>query len=536
MKEGIDRRTFVARAAAAGAAITLPAALPFAERAAASAGRVRARRTPLAPTGAFVSGVSSGQPNLHGITLWTRVDGLERTSDLALEVASDPDFRDVVVNRRVRASSVRDFTAHTRVLTRRLRAGERYWYRFATATTSSPVGRFKTARPADSREPVRIGYFSCQAWEAGYFTAHAGLAREDDLDLVICGGDYVYERPFYHGPRVDTTGVERDGEVQTLPEYREKYRLYKSDPDLQAMHAAHPYVAIWDDHEVENNHAGDNGGGQAATARRIPYLERRRAAYLAFFENHPLEAIRSERFRIYRKLRLGGNADVFLLDERQYRDLQPCNDGVLIDCAERDAPRDMLGPAQLQWLKAGLDRSGATWKLIGNQVMFMGLDVPTGQFSMDLWDGYGFERSQIIGHIQQRGIRDVSFLTGDFHSFFAGDVHPGGRPRQGGGPAVATEFVVGSITSQPLADLAGPNAISDVVDEGATAAQQTFGLYNPHLAYVENRFRGYAVIEARPDELLVDFRSPQTIEQPTSAIRTLRRFRVAAGEPRVQTL
>lgn len=134
------------------------------------------------------------------------------------------------------ASPEDDFTVRARVVGGSLQAGEQYYYRFRTKDAHSPVGRFRTARPPDSREPVKIAFFSCQEFIAGYHTAHADLAPRDDVDLVVCRGDYVYEQAFANQTsrnqpvREDKTAP--DGETQTLDEYRRKYPLYHTDQNL----------------------------------------------------------------------------------------------------------------------------------------------------------------------------------------------------------------------------------------------------------------------------------------------------------------
>ena len=517
----LGRRELLARGAALGGAVVL-GGVP--------AARARARPRPerLLTEGAFRHGVAAGVPGERSITLWTRVSDLERSGRVELEVARDASFRRVVHRSEVRAAAIRDYTARAVVAGGALKPAEQYYYRFATRAASSPVGRFRTALPADSREPVRIGFFSCQDYQAGYYTALAGLARED-LDLVVCLGDYVYERTYFNGPaaRRDHTGANGDGDVQTLPEYRDKYALYRSDPDLQAMHASSAFAAVWDDHEVEDNWAADDSGDATPPAqRRVPFADRRRAGFLAFFEWMPRLRLPADPSRIYGKLALGANAELFLLDQRQYRDDQPCGDSFLLPpCIDGETRRSsLLGAAQKAWLMDELHASPARWKVVANQVMIMSLDLTPGiaaALNPDSWDGYGSERREILGDLRARGTRDVTFITGDIHTFFAGNVHTNGRFT---GPRVATEFVGGSVTSAGLEDIVGLPAVT----EPAVLA------LNPHLRYTEHRSRGYGVLEARPDELLVTFRSPLTVDQPTAPVRTLASFRVAAGGGRVE--
>jgi alkaline phosphatase D len=449
----------------------------------------------------------------------------------------------VIHRRTVVAEAGRDFTVHHRASPKALKPGEQYFYRFFTCNESSPVGRFKTALPADSREPVRIGFFSCQNFAAGYYAALAGLAREPDLDLVVCLGDYIYEQTGQDeiADRRDRTGANRDSEVQTLPEYRDKYRLYHTDADLLRLRARYPLLAIWDDHESENDNAGDEPAplpeNQNTGTRRLSYLDRRQAAYRAFFEHMPRIQVRAEPHRIYGTVRLGRNADLLLLDERQYRDRQPCEGRTAQPCpaSETEAPgRTLLGAAQKAWLKNELASSRAAWKIVGNQVMIMALDIPArSTINPDQWDGYAAERRELLEFAQARGIRDISFLTGDIHTFFAGNVTPSGRegvPAQDGTPA-ATEFVGGSVTSKGLEEqIPSEGPVSGPLTENGVRAN------NPHIVQANLSRRGYGVLEARPDELRVDFRAVQTTQQRTSPVDTLARFRVARGTPRVEQI
>jgi alkaline phosphatase D len=486
---------------------------------------------------AFDQGVASGQPTCRGITLWTKLGGLERDGTLQLEVSRDEDFRRIVTRRSVTARTARGGTVHARLTGCRLEPGERYFYRFSTRDADSPVGRFQTARPPDSREPVRIGFFSCQAYEAGYYTPHAGLLAEEDLDLVVCLGDYIYEQPFYEQVRPDTTGDQ--GEVQTLDEYRAKYALYHTDPLLTELRRMHPLMAIWDDHEVEDNYAADQPG--AATRNpRVPFAERRAAGYRSFFEHMPRIRSRSDRDRIYGGLRLGRHVDLLLLDQRQYRDDQPCGDQIgNADCLESfDPERTMLGTTQRDWFERRLAASDATWKIVGSQVMFMALDVPAGHtLNPDQYDGYKAERERLMRFIAENAIDNVSILTGDIHTFFAGQVTPSGRQPFPGAPndgAVATEFVGGAVTSDGVPETIGVDDVSAALVNQLD--EPTIRANNPHIEYVDTNFKGYGVLEASADELLVTFRAARTIDEPASEVFDLARFRVAAGLPQVEVV
>jgi alkaline phosphatase D len=520
----ISRRRFVAGAGLGAGALIL-GGVPV------GAGAQRRPSIPFARRGTFPQGVAAGEPTQRGMTLWTRLDGYRADRKLTVEVARDSNFRRVVFRRDIVARASEDSVVKVRVA-RGMKPGERYFYRFETRDAESRVGTFDTLRPPDSKEPVRIAFFSCQDYQAGYYGAHDAIARED-VDLVICLGDYIYEKNFYDGPRTDTLGTNGDGEVMTLAEYRSKYRLYRSDADLQAMHAAHPFLGIWDDHEVEDNYAGDLPGDAATDRRGVGFKARQLGAYRAYFEWMPFRRPERRNTPNFRSLRLGSAAELFLLDERQYRDDQPCDDQFFVPCASADDPgRTLLGEGQKEWLKRGLEGSPAAWKLIGNQVMIMSLDsAPDTPINKDQWDGYGAERRELMQHVADRGIADVSFMTGDIHTFFAGDVGIDGR----GPESVATEFVGGSVTSLGI-----PETLRDA--SGAPLTSQQFAQFssnirtlNPHLRYDEQTRRGYMVVTATADELLVDFKGVNALERSTQA-QTIGSFRVARGEPRVEVL
>ena len=493
----LTRRELLGTAASAAPALLLPTSATAASR----------RRPRVASAGEFDCGVMAGVPGRRTITVWTHVQGLERSGHVRLEIAADEGFDRVVHRELVRAERRRDFTARTTVRTRRLQPGERYWYRFETAAGSSAVGRFTTARPTDSREPLRIGFWSCQDWKDALYPAHAGLAQESDLDLILCLGDYVYESGGENAEIGRRDDVGPDRQSQTLPEWREKYRLYLSDPNLRAMHASAAFAGVWDDHEAENDYEGDQPGSLAPERRRVDFATRRRNGYRAFFEYGPRNQFPDERSRIYRRIRLGGVADVLLLDTRQYRGA--------------DGQRTILGAPQREWLKSTLSGSGAAWKILANQVMMMALEAAPGfPLNADQWDGYPADRAEVLGHVRENGITGVTAVTGDIHSFFAGEVYPNGRAD--GHRPPATEFIGGSISSTGLEKDFGQGATAG---EAAAVAANT-----PHLKYAQLTRRGYGVLELTSEELRCTFRSPTTVKEHSAPIETLARFRVGREE------
>ena len=483
--------------------------------------------------------VASGLPGPHSTVLWTRVDGLERSGRVAVEIARDSGFRKVVERRVVKLSPADDFTVHARIASRRLKPGTEYFYRFESDADRSSVGRFRTRRPPDSREPVRVGFFSCQAWQSGYYNAHAALAAEPDLDLVVGLGDYIYEASSDTGPREDTIGPDRS--AQTLDEYRRKYRLYQSDPNLRAMHAAHPFVAIWDDHEVESSYYRDSGGNLQGRERRVPLLQRRANGYRAFFEHLPILRTRSERDRIYRTIPLGANADVVLTDLHQYADPSPCPDAktagpVLLEpCEEAKAPgRSLLGASQREWLKSVFAGSRATWKLWGSSMMLMALDSAPGQpYTLGEWSGWEAERAEIARFLVDRGIGNVAAFSGDIHTFFAGRWTTTGRSD---GRTAGVEFVSGSITTHGIAEGIAAASGTPLTPDQAAAIASNVRATNPHIVYDDVVHHGYAVATASADELRVDFRAARSTTEQGAGVFTLARFRVPRGRGEVQVV
>lgn len=535
MERTISRRRFVRGAAFGTGLIVL--SHPLLER--------TARAVPLASDVAFAEGVAAGEPAERAITLWTKLDGLTEPRRLNLEVSADPGFGSVLHSEEVLADPALGGSARTRLANGALQPGEQYWYRFAADGVDSPVGRFRTARPADSAEPVTIAFFSCQEYIAGYYHAHRDLAAREDVDLVICLGDYIYETGFA-GTLSNTGAVRKDesspsGSTQTVEEYRAKYALYNRDPNLQAVRAKHAMVAIWDDHEVEDNYAGTFPGTTSTPTRRVPFEQRRGNGYKVHYEAMPRLRDLAQRDRTYGAIQLGA-AELLMLDTRQFRNRQPCDKSVALGCSPYELNRGyrtLLGSEQKSWLKNRLKGSAAPWKLVANQVMIMSFDAAPGvPIVSDAWDGYAAERAEVIDYLQANRIKDVSFLTGDIHTFFAGEVTRTGRAKTTiqGRPngVVATEFVGGSITSPAVVD----RAVSKESDRKALAkvVDGFFLANNPHMTYANSAYHGYGIATASAQELRVQYRAARDIrKEGTTDVFTLAEFRVPRGSTEMET-
>jgi alkaline phosphatase D len=531
------RRQFVVRAGtAAAAAILSPSAM--------AAGLGSARPAALARGGRFSEGVMSGEPTTSAITLWTRVADVEGKVGVDVEVATDRGFRHVVAHKRLTTSGAVNHNVKTRITG--LDSHEQYYYRFATATKDGPVGRFRTALPADSLQPVRFAFWSCQDYTHGYYNAHELLAKED-LDFVVCLGDYIYDETYH--TVADKTGVRDDrigraqqatGEAgvgyyraaETLADYRRKYELYRSDPALRKVQARFPTVMLWDDHEVQDNYAGGDPTGGLPPDHHYS-RKRRAAAYKAFFETMPYSPPKPD--RIYRRLRFGRTVDLLVMDQRQYRANQPCNDAVAPACADWNQPRAFLGRTQMNWLKGQLAASKAAWKVLANEVMIMPTKVLGGSyFTFDSWQGYPQEREELLAFIRDRQIKDVVFVTGDIHIFVAGDV----RTNMGDGDTVAIEFVGGSITSQGLGEIDLPAGNGVVIKGNDQNPHTDPGLIealrgiNPWVDSADLDHHGYGKIVATKDSLDCEMVRLQTIKKRSTAKlpSTGMRYHVARGQ------
>ena len=462
--------------------------------------------TPLAAP-PFGLGVASGDPDAESVVLWTRLLGATGDHDVVWEVAADEDFARLAAAGVAVASPEHAHSVH--VVAGDLVPDTWYWYRFTAGEHRSPVGRTRTA-PEDGGERLTFAFASCQSWESGHYTAHAHLADED-VDLVLWLGDYIYEGGA--NPRALRS---HDGpEATTLDAYRARYALYKSDPNLQASHGRAPWVVVWDDHEVDNNYAGDT---PEAGAPDVPFLERRAAAYKAWWEHQPtrLDPPTGPSLEINRAIRWGSLATIFALDGRQHRDDQPCDRGRDLGpgCDERDDPeRSMLGVAQEAWLTEQLPASSSTWNVLANQTIFAPSEVPLGPttlYNLDQWDGYPASRDRILEVLAETA--NPVIVTGDIHASAIGDVRRGDE-------VIAVEIVGTSITSLFT------EAFADLFEAAAEAAGALMA---------DARHRGYVRCEVTPETFRADFRNVDTIAEPTSPVTTASSWVIEAGTPGVQ--
>jgi alkaline phosphatase D len=524
----LTRRLLLRRSGAAGAVAVLAPQTAITALAA-----PRARSSALLRGGRFAQGVLSGDPTPDGITLLTVLDHVAGAGSVRLEIARDAGFSKVVASRTIATSGARNHSVKARL--KGLDPHERYYYRFETRTAHSPVGRFQTALPADSTQPVKFAFFSCADYTHGFYNAYELMARED-VDFVVNLGDYIYAEA-YHS-RKGGTGVRDDriGEARTLADYRDKYALYRSDKALRSVHAKFPMISIWDDHEVQDNYAGHAPGGGLPAAKHYSNA-RRKAAYKAFFEAMPFFPTGSS--RIYRALGFGRTVDLILLDQRQYRDDQPCGDATVPPCPGYDSPRQFLGSAQMAWAKQRLESSQAAWKVVGNEVMMMNAQVTGGAYlGFDSWQGYHVEREELLAHIKAKAVKDVVFLTGDIHTFIAGDV----RTQDSKGETVALEFVGGSITSQGLGETDLPIGGGQVLKGNDASPSTPQGVIdtlrgiNPWVDQADFDHHGYGLVTASRTSFDCTLKRIASIKQRSRATLPAQGFQysIARGQASIK--
>jgi len=455
----------------------------------------------------FRHGVASGDPLKDRVILWTRVTpaaGAEaKPVDVRWIVATDAGLTRIVRRGKTRASADRDFTV--KVDAGGLDAGRPYFYAFEVEKERSRVGRTKTLPTAADR--LRLAHVCCSNYPAGFFNVYSCLANRDELDAVVHVGDYIYE--FQNGVYGDGAPLfripEPRREAVTLSDYRIRYATYRTDLDLQNAHARHPFIAVWDDHEITNdawsggavNHNPELGEGDWPT--------RRAAAYRAYLEWMPIRES-NKSFHLYRSFRFGTLAHLVMLDTRGLRDQQvvPTDlDGLVRE------QRTLLGDAQEHWLFDQLQsssRAGDHWRILGQQVMFSRLALRGRPVVLaDAWDGYQAARERVLNFVEKERIRDVAILSGDIHSSWGFNVPRNawaGYSAATGDGSLAVEIIAPAISSPPL-----------FTDPLLRAGEPGLRASLPHLKFLEGESNGYVLLDITRERLQSDWYFVPTVSQ-----------------------
>jgi alkaline phosphatase D len=472
----------------------------------------------------FALGVASGSPLPSSVVIWTRIaprplEGGGAGRDpitVRWEVAHDERFASIV--RTGSADAVAEDAHSLHVEVEGLEPARWYFYRFVANGEASPVGRTRTAPAAGDRPPLlRVAYGSCQHFEFGFYAAHRHIAA-DDVDLMIFLGDYIYEGPGRPGRVRRHVGAE----ARSLAQYRNRYALYKADPDLQRLHAAVPWLVTFDDHEVDNDWAGpvpqdpDEQPSEEFRARRA-------AAFQAWYEHMPVRrsvAPKGASIQAYRRFEWGDLARIHVLDTRQYRTDQPTTPD------EADDPaRTMTGPDQEAWLAEGLTSGRQRWNLLANQAPMAQTDRKAGPDQVlwtDPWDGYRAQRRRLFEVMGSSRVANPVVLTGDRHFTMACDL--------------TTDF------DDPEARVVGAEIVGTSIPSGGDQAPADWhGTWDqiiaesPYWKYGDGR-RGYVVCEVDREAVVATLRVASAVGVEDGSVSAAERFVVEAGRRGVELL
>lgn len=466
----------------------------------------------------FYHGVASGDPLQDRVIIWTRVTPTDSVASIKVrwEISEDENFNAVFRSDTVSTSPAQDYTVKIDV--DKLNPGKKYFYRFEAYGKTSPVGRTKTL-PDKSPDSLRLAVVSCANWEFGYFNPYARIA-EKEVDAVVHLGDYIYEYATgkYGNEKSDRKNLPAH-EIVTLQDYRTRYSQYHLDEGLRKVRQQHPFIAVWDDHEVANDVY--KAGAQNHQPEEGDFMTRKEAAKKAYYEWLPIR----ESNKLYRTLHYGDLADLIMLDERLEGRVKPLDS--LNDPAYKNQYRTMLGEEQLAWFQSEL-KSGKRWKIIGNQVMFTPLDQsaanPKHGVNLDSWGGYPLERNKISDFIQTNAVKDVIFLAGDTHASWALEVINDPRTTT---KNTKTPFAIELGTTS----VSSGNANEYATDAEVIKREKEFLKLNPHLKYTNQRDHGYLILTLTADRAVAEWFFVDQLLRISSAEHLGKRFTIQRGSP-----
>jgi alkaline phosphatase D len=512
----------------------------------------------------FKHGVASGDPLTDRVIIWTRITPNSPGTVRAIwEVATDNQFANIVRTGEFSTSDAQDYTIKVDVTG--LNAGTVYFYRFNVGSKRSVSGRTKTL-PTGSVSRVKLAVVSCSNYPAGFFNVYADIAKLSDVDAVLHLGDYIYEYSSVGYASSNSAALNRisdpANEILSLADYRKRYAQYRSDIDLQALHAAMPMIAIWDDHEIAND-TYRTGAENHEPATEGSFDARRNAAIQAYYEWLPIRQQNPNAIdQIYRTFSFGNLVALHMLDTRQvarekqltyasYFSASGFN-GAQFTSDVGNANRQLMGTTQTAWLQAQMTASSATWQVLGQQVLMARMNLPaplvTGQvtlaayrdiatraqtapatltaaeraiiaqpaipYNLDAWDGYAAARETVLG-IGKTLNKNLISLAGDTHNAWASDL------LDPSGAAIGVEFGTSSVTS-PGFEAFFPN-------EDPAALAKTLTQLIPTLRYTDTSLRGYLLLTATATEARGDWVFVDTIASRTYTAKTGRSLRVLPG-------
>ncbi|MCB2076840.1 MAG: alkaline phosphatase D family protein [Novosphingobium sp.] len=507
----------------------------------------------------FRHGVASGDPDANSVVLWTRVtaDGPVRVH---WDISGSPDFAKILQSGDFATDASRDYTV--KVLPAGLEPGATYYYRFRLDETVSPTGRTRTL-PAGRLDRLGIALASCSNYPFGFFNAYDAIAHDADVDFVLHTGDYIYE----YG--ADEWGAETGraigrlhepaNEIVSLSDYRTRHAQYKTDAGAQAMHAAHPLLACWDDHESANN-PWTAGAQNHQRDKEGDWVARRASSVRAYFEWMPVrEPIAGRtRMQFWRGYSFGDLAMLHTLETRHTARAKQIDYMEWVDKLKSpddvakfrkdvlDAPgRSMLAPELEADLSRALSASvstGQPWRLIGNPMPIARTDVPDvvklgilpdpegdlnasfpakalawkGKWNLpfypDTWDGYPWARERLYDLSRKAGAGDLVFLTGDSHSFWAN------RLADAKGSSAGIEIGTAGISSP------GDFASSGFGPVISRKLDQAFAENIDEVLWTDNMHQGYVRIDLTKTSGLASYVAVDTLESPYYRTATIKRL------------
>ncbi|MBA6407912.1 alkaline phosphatase D family protein [Pseudoalteromonas sp. 5Ae-yellow] len=508
----------------------------------------------------FKHGVASGDPLSNALIIWTRATTAQSNFEVtvAWELASDSQFKNIIRSGREQTDKSRDFTIKIDV--QELAPNTEYFYRFVGLNTQSPIGRAKTL-PINNVEQIKMAVVSCSNYPAGYFNAYTDAAKQKDLDVVLHLGDYIYEYPMggYATENAENIGrqlaADNSGEIITLSDYRKRYAIYRTDQGLQALHAAAPFIAIWDDHEVTNDTY--KSGAENHTPDEGDFFKRRAAAIQAYYEWLPIRPPMGEQSpQIYRTFDFGNLISLHMLDTRviardkqlaysDYKNLETKQMDVARFASDLNNPnRQLLGNTQLNWLTSAITKSNAKWQVLGQQVLMTKMWLPTEIFSqsdrtkipqvlkelvaikkavlankavtaeqlarvntlmpynLDAWDGYPSEREALYKSVTALN-KKLVVVAGDTHNAWHGTL------KNAKGESVGVEFATPGVTSPGMEHYLALNTAQ------AKQMADSLSLLINDLNYCDLSHRGYMLLTITKEQITTDWRYIDNINSPS---------------------
>ena len=455
------------------------------------------RQKNLAELYPFYHGVASGDPISDAVILWTRVtDDTLSVDSVAVEwrIATDTSMTNIINSGIGYAAESRDWTM--KIDANGLQPNTWYYYDFKTFNRYSIRGRTKTA-PVGDVDSLRFGIVSCSNYEHGYFSPYRHLMNRNDIDCILHLGDYIYEYEVGgYSANISGRTNEPTNEIITLDDYRVRHSHYKLDNDLRLLHQQYPFINIWDDHESANDSYKDGADNHDPATEGL-WADRKNNSAQAYHEWLPIRSPQPGTGRIYRSFEFGDLIKLPMIGTRiEARDEQGGS------AEANDPTRTLLGPTQYSWLTNNLSSSTKQWNIVGNQVMIAPLEMFGTPANYDQWDGYNYEREQLLNYVVDSNVNNFVVLTGDIHTSWVNDIPLSNYDGSNCTGSAGVEFVVTSVTSTSFITF--------------TVPQSFITSMNPHMQYIDLNKRGYGILDVNKTRTQFDFYYMNDIEDPNS--------------------